>query len=151
MNNYGSNRVNLGNVVDLAVKPKRVRRTQKQMMENLERKLANKTAKQVGKVAKEEAVKAAKALKAKKKEAGKKEAEPEPEIKAEIDWGSYLHPASVFESEDNSSDISLIKQDDNNPNGVTHKYYYVYIKNFPESEINQSRILSYQDFLNQNK
>ena len=91
------------------------------------------------------------ALKAKKKEAGKKEAEPEPEIKAEIDWGSYLHPASVFESEDNSSDISLIKQDDNNPKGVTHKYYYVYIKNFPESEINQSRILSYQDFLNQNK
>lgn len=95
------------------------------------------------------------ALKAKKKEKGKeegkKEVEPEPEIKAEIDWGSYLHPASVFESEDNSSDVSLIKQDDNNPNGVTHKYYYAYIKNFPESEINQSRILSYQDFLNQNK
>lgn len=92
------------------------------------------------------------ALKAKKNKEGKEgKTEPEPEIKAEIDWSSYLHPASVFESEDNSSDISLIKQDDNNPNGVTHKYYYAYIKNFPESEINQSRILSYQDFLNQNK
>ena len=92
------------------------------------------------------------ALKAKKKKDGKEgQVEPEPEIKAEIDWHCYLHPASVFESKDNSSDASLTKQDNNTPNELTHKYYYAYIKDFPENGIDKSRILSYQDFLNQNK
>ena len=65
MNNSGSNRANN---VKFNLKPKRTRRTRAQMIANLEKKLANKTAKHVAKAAKDEALKAEKAMKAKQKE-----------------------------------------------------------------------------------
>ncbi len=83
------------------------------------------------------------ALKAKKKkEETEGSIQPEPEIKSEIDWASYLHPASVFESKVHQGE-SLTKQDDNG-SSTTHKYYYAHIKDFPENEIDKSKIVSYQ-------
>lgn len=82
----------------------------------------------------------------KRKKGKEAETEIEPEIKAEIDWDGYLHPASVFESKANRLEALGIKQNDNNSEDTTHKYYYAYTKDFPENGIDKSRILSYQDF-----
>ena len=58
-----------------------------------------------------------------------------------IDWNKYLHPASVFESQ--------IKSDGSYSDNITDKFYYAFIKDFPESGVDKNKILSYQDFLNQ--
>lgn len=79
------------------------------------------------------------AKKNKKQKSEADEAEVEPEIKIEIDWGKYLHPTLVYESPSkDSADTKL-------------KYYYAYIKDFPENGMDKNKILSYQDFLNQSK
>lgn len=65
----------------------------------------------------------------------------------EIDWDKYLHPASVFESRINPLEICGIKSNDNHSEETTRKFYYAYIKEFPEFEVDKSRLLSYQEFL----
>lgn len=85
----------------------------------------------------------------KKKEGDKEEVEPEPEIIIEIDWEKYLHPACVFESKTNRLEALGIKSDNSEPSDVSHKYYYAFIKDFPDHGIDKSRILSYREFLNE--
>lgn len=85
----------------------------------------------------------------KKKEGDKEEVEPEPEIIIEIDWEKYLHTASVFESKTNRLEALGIKSDNSEPSDVSHKYYYAFIKDFPDHGIDKSRILSYREFLNE--
>lgn len=86
--------------------------------------------------------------KEKKKKEGDK-VEEEPEIVIEIDWEKYLHPACVFESKTNRLEALGIKSDNSEHSDVSHKYYYAFIKNFPDHGIDKSRILSYKEFLNE--
>lgn len=79
----------------------------------------------------------------KKKEGDKTEAEQE--IKAKIDWDKYLHPVTVFES----STQFLQNTSENSPGDESCKYYYAFIKDFPDNGVDKTRILSYRDFLNQ--
>ena len=85
----------------------------------------------------------------KKKESDKEEVEPERAIIIEIDWEKYLHPACVFESKTNRLEALGIKSDNSEPSDVSHKYYYAFIKDFPDHGIDKSRVLSYKEFLNE--
>lgn len=67
----------------------------------------------------------------------------------EIDWSKYLHPAVVFESKINNQKALGNKASDNDSNNKPKKFYYAFIKDFPESGMDKSKILSYQEFLNQ--
>ena len=90
----------------------------------------------------------AKEKKKKKKEGEEIEAEPEPEIKIEIDWDKYLHPACVFESKINRLEaVGIQSEGVSESNGTVHNYYYAFIKEFPDHDIDKSRILSYKEFL----
>ncbi len=97
---------------------------------------------------KEKSIRAQMALiKDKKKKEGD-EAEVEPEIKAQIDWDSYLHPATVFESKSGLNEPSK-SIGESSSGDEPCKHYYAFIKNFPDNGIDKTRILSYRDFLNQ--
>ncbi len=67
----------------------------------------------------------------------------------EIDWSKYLHPASVFESTINNKEVLDIKTNDNNSCSEPKKFYYAFIKDFPESGIDKTKIVSYKKFLRQ--
>ncbi|MCR9192841.1 MAG: hypothetical protein NXI01_09355 [Gammaproteobacteria bacterium] len=82
------------------------------------------------------------------KEGGEAE-EIEPEIKIEIDWDKYLHPAVVFESKVNRLAEFGLASNDSDSEDTVHKYYYAFIKSFPESGMDKGRILSYKEFLNE--
>lgn len=75
------------------------------------------------------------------------EAQAEPEIKIEIDWDKYLHPACIFESKTNRLEALGIKSDSNESSDSLHKYYYAFIKDFPDHGIDKGIILSYKEFL----
>lgn len=66
----------------------------------------------------------------------------------EIDWSKYLHPASIFESKINTQEVSEIQVNDSVSGNKPKKLYYAFIKDFPESGVDKSQILSYQEFLN---
>ena len=86
---------------------------------------------------------------AKKNKKDEKEAEVETEIKIELNWDKYLHPASVFESKINRLEALGVTSDGSNSGDTPSKYYYAFIKDFPEHGIDKSRILSYKEFLSQ--
>ncbi|MEI6095466.1 MAG: hypothetical protein WCR08_08425 [Gammaproteobacteria bacterium] len=66
-----------------------------------------------------------------------------------IDWSKYIHPASVFESRINNQKVLEIKTDDNDSSNKPKKFYYAFIKGFPEIDIDKGKILSYKEFLRQ--
>lgn len=84
----------------------------------------------------------------KKQKKDGEETEAEPEIKIDIDWDKYLHPACVFESKTNRLEALGIQSEGViESNGAVHNYYYVFIKDFPDHDVDKSRILSYKEFL----
>ena len=88
----------------------------------------------------------AKAKKKQKKEG--EETEEEPEIIVEIDWSRYLHPACIFESKTNRLEALGIQPEGvSESNATVHNYYYAFIKDFPDHDVDKSRILSYKEFL----
>lgn len=63
-----------------------------------------------------------------------------------IDWSKYLHPASVFESKINNQKVLDVQTNDFDDK--PKKFYYAFVRDFPESGIDKNKILSYQEFLN---
>lgn len=65
-----------------------------------------------------------------------------------IDWDKYLVPASVFECEETSLNFfkDLIPES-YKENKTPLQYYYAFTKNFPDNGIDKSKILSYEEFL----
>jgi CheY-like chemotaxis protein len=72
------------------------------------------------------------------------------ENKKNINWDSYLLPATILESDDTY--LSFFKGLTPNENGKTGltRYYYAFSKEFPEHGLDTNKILSYRQFLEDN-